>query len=109
MVATKKRSTSTKKTVAKRPVAKKAASRPRATAVRVSKKRQMQSFKLAPQDTPFMSMTPTVQTVYWTVIGVIAIVFTTWIMTLQAQIHAIYDSIDVNNANSSAVEVQKKP
>ncbi len=108
MVATKKRSASTKKTVAKRPVAKKAASRPRATAVRVSKAARMQSFKLAPQERPFMSMTPTVQTLYWTVIGIIAIVFTTWIMTLQAQIHSIYDSIDVNNANNSVVMPHKE-
>lgn len=103
MVATKKRSTSVKKTVAKRPVAKKAAARPRTTAVRVSKKQSMKSFKLAPQETPFMTISPTVQTLYWTVIGVIAIVFTTWIMTLQAQIHTIYDSIDQNNQTGSAV------
>ena len=108
MVATKKRSASTKKTVAKRPVAKKAASRPRATAVRVSRKAQLKSLKLAPQETPFMSYTPTIQTLYWTAIGIIAIVFTTWIMTLQSQIHAIYDSIDYNTATSTIVDTKKK-
>ena len=108
MVATKKRSTPSNKTAAKRPVAKKAASRPRATAVRVSKKPSMQSFKLARQDQPFLSLNPSVQTLYWTVIGVIAIVFTTWILTLQSQIYKIYDQIDVANSEDSVVVPAKK-
>jgi hypothetical protein len=113
MTTAKKRPASTKKTVsksvtAKRPVAKKAVSKPRATAVRVSKKAKMQSFKLAPREQPFLSLNPTVQTIYWAVIGAVAIVFTTWIMTLQAQIHNIYDSIDHGNAADTTSLVTTK-
>lgn len=108
MATAKKRSTTAKKAAPKRPAAKKAAAKPRATSVRVSKKKDLQSFKLSPQDRPFLTFSPSVQTLYWTVIGVLAIVFTTWIMTLQAQIYEIYDSIDAANMMDDTVIVEKK-
>lgn len=49
----------------------------------------------------FMSFTPTLETLYWLVLGVIIIVFTIWIMDLQANIQGIYDQININNADSS--------
>lgn len=60
----------------------------------------MRSFHVAHQSTPFMSARPTRQTLYWLVICAVVIVFTLWILKLQSDIQAIYDSIDADNANS---------
>ncbi len=44
-----------------------------------------------------MTFTPTKQSLYWLVLGVIVICFATWILKLQSDIQAIYDSIDANS------------
>jgi hypothetical protein len=108
MTTAKKRSASPKKSTTKsasvkRAPAKKATARPRSTSVRVSKKPQMQSFKLSPDVRPFVTLTPTVQTLYWTVIGILAIIFTTWLMSLQAQIHNIYDNVDTSTVRDGSM------
>lgn len=98
MTAAKKRTTATKKTPVKRAPAKKASTKPRTTSARVSKANTVKSFKVAPEKETFISLKPSVQTLYWLVIGVFAILFTLWLVSLQAQIYEIYDSIDRNNA-----------
>lgn len=51
-----------------------------------------------------MSTKPTVQTLYWLVIGVVVVAFSLWILKLQDDISKIYDSIDRANIENSIVE-----
>lgn len=84
----------TKKSSTKKPArAANARAKQTKTTVRTSKK--------AAQKREFMSFTPTLETLYWLVLGVIIIIFTIWIMNLQANIQNIYDQININNADSS--------
>lgn len=48
----------------------------------------------------FMNVRFTAQTVYWLVLGVVVVLFTLWLMHLQASIQAIYDQIDANNESN---------
>lgn len=50
-----------------------------------------------PRYTNFWSINPTINTVYWLIIGVCAVVFIVWILVLTARIQAIYDDIDHTN------------
>ncbi len=54
----------------------------------------MQSFKLSKSDTPFMTFSPTKQTLYWTIFGIVVVTFSLWIFKIQADVNAIYDQID---------------
>ncbi len=100
-MATKKTTPKTKlaTTKAKRPTASKSrrVTKPRKAAPR-KKQVKTESFKLTRNDRPFLSFNPTIQTVYWIILGVIVIAFTAWIMKLQADINTIYDQIDTNDS-----------
>jgi type VI protein secretion system component VasF len=48
----------------------------------------------------FMSVRFTTQTLYWLVLGVVVVLFTLWLMHLQASIQEIYDQIDANTASN---------
>jgi|GEM_PF-1006905 len=97
-MATKKTTTSTKSraTKAKKP----AAARTTKSRKAAPRKKQVrtESFKLSRNDRPFLSFNPTIQTVYWIILGVVVIAFTAWIMKLQADINTIYDQIDANDS-----------
>ncbi len=67
------------------------------TRVRTKKAANVQSFRLAKQTTPFMTTSTSRETVYWLILGIVVIAFTAWIMKLQSDIQAIYDSIDTSN------------
>ncbi|HEY1085414.1 MAG TPA: hypothetical protein VGE34_01670 [Candidatus Saccharimonadales bacterium] len=60
------------------------------------KKNQVKSFQITKSDVPFMTMKPSIQTLYWVILGVVVVFFTVWILKLQADIQAVYDSIDAN-------------
>lgn len=64
------------------------------------KKPEMKSFRVSPRQEPFMSMSPTRQTLYWLILGLVVIAFTVWILQLQSDIQDIYDSIDYAEASS---------
>lgn len=53
---------------------------------------------LRPEQEQFMTFRITKQTVYWLVIGAVVILFTIWLMRLQADIQSLYDEVDANNA-----------
>jgi len=92
-----KKSTPVKKTT-KKPV-RKAASKTSAREV---------SFRPSRDDSQFMTLKLTRQTLYWLVIGVMAVVFTLWILKLQSDINNIYDNIDQTNAANNVNPIVKK-
>lgn len=54
---------------------------------------------LQPEDQSFMTFRLTRQTLYWLVLGIVVIMFTVWIMDLQADVQTLYDEIDSNTVN----------
>ncbi len=48
-----------------------------------------------------MTFQITRQTVYWLVLGFVVILFTVWIMQLQADIQVLYDQIDATTLEAS--------
>jgi len=98
LMATKKSTTTTKSraTKVKKPAAAKT-TKSRKAAPR-KKQLRVESFKLSRNDRPFLSFNPTIQTVYWIILGIVVIAFTAWIMKLQSDISMIYDQIDANES-----------
>lgn len=70
---------------------------------RRAKAPEIRSFRIAPEDVPFMTFKLTRQTLYWLVLSAVVVAFTLWILKLQSDIQEIYDSIDANN--STIIEV----
>ena len=109
MATAKKKTTTTKKaaTIKKSTAPKKAAAKKTTTkrVVASSKKAPKAVKSLVPRlesespEAKFLSFNPTIQTLYWVVIGVICICFTLWIAKLQSDINAIYDSIDATQSS----------
>jgi len=71
------------------------AAKPRKAAVK--KSAQLQSFKLATDTPRFMSFQPTVQTLYWLIIGALVVALAAWALSLQLQILSVYNQIDSNS------------
>lgn len=61
------------------------------------------SFRLCDEQQPFMTTKPSIQSLYWLIIGVLALVFVAWAMVLTAQVQAIYDTIIVSDSTSYTV------
>lgn len=82
-VATKTKSTAAKKSVAhKKPV------------VAHTSKRTQSSFFV---------ITPTIEAVYWVILGVVVIVMAAWVLNLTSQIDNLYDQVQVINASNTLV------
>jgi hypothetical protein len=77
----------TKKTTTKR----------KSPAKRSRKSAEMKSFRIAKEETPFLTFKLTKQTLYWLVLAVVVIGFTLWILKLQSDIQDIYNSIDASS------------
>jgi len=99
-------------TTKKKPVSK---SKVRATTVRSktprkksTKKQEVRSFRVAKPETPFLTFSITKQTIYWLVLSVVVLVFGLWLIKLQSDIQAIYDSIDATNAEQIEILPAKK-
>lgn len=74
----------TKKSPAKKPVARKAsAASSRGTSTGTKE---------------FMTPRFTIQTIYWLIIAALFLAFGLWILTLQMQIHRMYDRIELNQS-----------
>ena len=95
---TKKRSAVTTK---RKIASKKQVSTKKSRAVKPTK---MASFRLAKSNESFMQFSPSVQSLYWIVLGVVIILFAMWVMKLQADISNIYDRIDANDTNTYLIE-----
>lgn len=98
MATAKKKTTTTKKA----PVKKKPATR-KAPVKKPTTVTQTRSTRSAKKST-FLTMTPTAETVYWIVLGVVVILLAVWVLNLTAKINNIYDQIDVQNATNSVIE-----
>lgn len=69
-----------------------------------SKPQKMESFKPYKDKQNFMEFKITQQTVYWAIIGVIVLGFGLWIFKVQSEVYAIYDQIDANIREESALD-----
>lgn len=58
----------------------------------------VKSLKLSKSQTPFMTLSPSRQSLYWLILGVVVICFTAWILKLQADIDSLYNSIETNSS-----------
>ena len=64
---------------------------------RTQKAPAVRSLKLSKSQTPFMTMSPSRQSVYWLILGVVVIGFAAWILKLQSDIDSLYNSISAND------------
>lgn len=97
MPKTTKKPTTSRTTAAKKPTAHKK------TVAKAAKAPVVRSFRLCPEPQPFMSTSPTVQSIYWLIIGVLVLVFVAWAMALTAQVQAIYDTVMVSETSSYTI------
>ncbi len=86
----------TKKSITKSTKSAKA-TKPRSATKKSSKAPAVQSLRLTKSQTPFLTVKPSIQSVYWIILGVVVIGFAVWILKLQADIDSIYDSISTGN------------
>lgn len=100
MASPKKKTTPTKPTVKKKATPRKAA-----TKKNVAKRLPLTSqIGLRQEETDFMTFRVTRQTLYWMVLGVVVILFTVWLMKLQADIQTLYDQIDANTSELTSLK-----
>ncbi|MGV9001748.1 MAG: hypothetical protein ACOH18_02215 [Candidatus Saccharimonadaceae bacterium] len=84
----------TKKTTKKAP-AKKPATKSQAVKKTSTKKVQMRSFHLSPEEQPFTDFRITRQTVYWVILIAFILFAQLWILKLQIEVAAIIDEQQV--------------
>jgi len=102
-MATKK--TTTKKAPAnKKPAVKSSKTATKRTA-KSSSSGSVQHLKLQREKEDFLTFRVNRETIYWAVLGAVVILFTAWIMQLQADIQKIYDDIDADTAASEVVNM----
>ncbi|MDQ5932260.1 MAG: hypothetical protein QG649_345 [Patescibacteria group bacterium] len=91
-----------KTTTTKAPTKRKAA--PRKAAVKKTTRKSVpltSQIGLRKEETDFMTFRITRQTLYWIVLGAVVILFTMWLMKLQADVQSLYDQIDANTVELS--------
>ena len=81
----------TKKAVAKKPVKRTTKKTVAAKSSRKSAKNEMQSFRVAKYQGPFLSLQITKQTLYWVLLMLVIIVSQLWILKLQMDIATLTD------------------
>lgn len=69
----------------------------------------VKSFRPAKAQSNFFVFQPSIQTVYWLIIGVLVVALAAWTLSLQIQITEIYDSIDATSHVEVPVTTEKKP
>jgi hypothetical protein len=90
----------TKKAAARTTTAKKPTTHKKKTAAKAVKAPVLRSFRLSRDPQPFMTSTPSIQSLYWAIIGALVLAFVAWAMFLTAQIQAIYDSVMTADTSS---------
>lgn len=75
--------------------------------VAASETANYESFKLAANPKDFFTFQPTIQTVYWLIIGGLVIALAAWALTLQLQILAIYDQVDSNTEDITTIKTNR--
>ena len=64
------------------------------------------SFKLQPNERPFVQFTLTRQTVYWTLISLFILSLGVYVVYLQSEISTIYDQVQANSMELDAAELR---
>lgn len=62
---------------------------------------EYKSFRVSKQKTPFFSFSLTKQTIYWTILLLVILIFGLWIIRLHIEVYNIYDEIEASNAVSA--------
>lgn len=109
-MATKKTSTATKKTTPKKraSAAKKGVKTTKSTKSSATQSSSPRSFRLERSQVDFMKPAFTIETIYWILLSMAVLALGIWIATLQMRINAIYDQIEVNQAQSENIEILLK-
>lgn len=92
----------TKKATSKKAPAKKSSKRSK-------KSENYVSFKLQPNDRPFIQFRLSRQTLYWTVLSLIILALGTYVVYLQTEISNIYDQVNAQSLEVDAAEVKPAP
>lgn len=105
-MATAKKKTATKKVNSSktRPTTtRKAPAKKKATTTTTVKSTSARTARAKQPKSTFLTMTPTTETVYWGILGVVVILLAIWVLSLTAKIDNIYNQINVQNASDSFV------
>ena len=112
-MATAKKSTATKKPVTKKAAPKRAAAKA-TVKTKVTKVRRapstkaVQSFRPTKPEQPFMTMQPSIQTVYWLILAVLVLGLGFWVANISMQVQDLYDQIDATNQSTSNITTPVK-
>lgn len=60
------------------------------------------SFRPAKEQTPFLSFSFTVQSLYWLILSVLVLALGAWVMYLNVKIQDIYDQVEINTQLSES-------
>lgn len=86
----------------KKPVAKKAATKRPAT------HRKAAPVRAAQTQSSFMAVRPSIETVYWIVLGAVVIALAAWVLHLTTQIDNLYNQVEINDASNAVVTQPSK-
>lgn len=81
---------------------------PTKTRKKASTKKQpvLRSFRSYHDDTPFLTLKFTRQSLYWLILSLVILTMGLWVLYLNIKIQDIYNRIDMNNAYMSDVEMK---
>ena len=113
-MATAKKSTARKKPAAKKAAPKRASAKP-VLKTKVTKVRrapatsgQVRSFRPAKPEQPFLTVQPSIQTLYWLVLAVFVVGLGVWVAGINVKVQSLYDQIDSQNAEASSLVIPVK-
>ncbi len=97
----------TKKPTTKKAPTKKAPAKKKTT--KAAKVAKPTSFRLTKAQRPFLTYQVTRDTYYWLILGVLSIIFVSYLMYVQNKVTDIYDQVDANSVQSqlNADEIQR--
>lgn len=106
MVTTKKKAagnkSATKSTpkVNPSPTKSKSVSRSKPTSKKPAKSAELRSFAPTGEAVPFFTFRPTMQTIYWLILGALVLTLGFWVIHLNTQVQEIYNQIDANSSST---------
>jgi hypothetical protein len=59
-----------------------------------------QSFKKSPNQSPFLTLKFTQQSVYWLILGGLVLALGIWVLSINIRLQNLYDTIDKNRISS---------
>ncbi len=63
----------------------------------------MKSFKLSKPDQSFVTLRPSVQTVYWLILSLAVLALGIWVVNLTLKVQDLYDQIDATYEQTSSM------